>query len=121
MPRLREFDPNDAVHKAMTVFWRKGYLDTSVEDLVNVTGVSRFGLYDEFESKHGLFLACLGHYQDTLVQMAFGPVERPGASLSEIRAYFTQLLDLVSTKRGHLGCLMANTASEVAYRDGGAA
>ena len=117
MPRTREFDPNQALDKAMNVFWRKGYANTSIEDLVNVTGVNRYGLYDEFESKRGLFLACLDHYQDTVVEDAFGVVEQPNAGLKNIRAYFMRLLQPSDTDQVQLGCLMVNTASDVAPSD----
>ena len=63
MARSREFNPKEALEKAMYVFWQKGYINTSIDDLVQATGVSRFGLYDEFGSKHGLFLASLDYYQ----------------------------------------------------------
>lgn len=117
MARTREFDPDDARDKAMKVFWRKGYTNTSIGDLVGATGVNRYGLYDEFESKRGLFLSCLDHYQDSVGGMLFGIVERPGASLADVRAYFAKLVELSSTEMGKLGCLMANSASEVAPYD----
>ena len=117
MARTREFDPDDALDKAMKVFWQKGYANTSMEDLVSATGVNRYGLYDEFESKRGLFLAALDHYQNAVAGMLFGMVERPGASLADIRAYFAKLVELSSTDMGKLGCLMANCASEVAPHD----
>lgn len=117
MARIREFDPDEALDKAMKVFWQKGYANTSIEDLVNATGVNRYGLYDEFENKHGLFLAALDHYQNAVVGMLFGIVERPDASLAEIRAYFEKLLELSTSEMGKLGCLMANSASEVAPHD----
>ena len=117
MARIREFDPNVALDKAMKVFWQKGYANTSIEDLVSATGVSRYGLYDEFEDKHGLFLAALDHYQNAVVGTLFGRVERPGASLTDIRAYFAKLLELSSSDMGKLGCLMANCASEIASHD----
>lgn len=117
MARIREFDPDEALHKAMRVFWQKGYANTSIEDLVSATGVSRYGLYGEFEDKRGLFLAALDHYQDTVGAMLFGMVERPRASLADIRAYFSKLVEISSTEGGRLGCLMANCASEVAPHD----
>lgn len=117
MARIREFDPDEALDKAMKVFWQKGYANTSIEDLVSATGVNRYGLYDEFESKHGLFLAALDHYQNAVVGMLFGIVERPDASLAEIRAYFVKLVELSSSDMGKLGCLMANSASEVSPHD----
>lgn len=84
MSRVREFNPDEALTKAMGVFWQKGYANTSIDDLVNATGVNRYGLYGEFESKRGLFLACLDLYQDRVVEMAFGIVEQPSASLNEV-------------------------------------
>src|SRR5271155_2380599 len=113
MPRVRDFDPDVVLVQAMKLFWRKGYGNTSVKDLVDVTGVNRHGLYDEFKSKHKLFLACLDHYQEAIVGSAFGTVERPGASLQAIRIYFQTVLAHSDSQ----GCLMANTASDVAPYD----
>lgn len=117
MARNREFDPKEALDKAMMVFWQKGYVDTSIDDLVDATGVSRYGLYGEFGSKHGLFLASLDHYQDTAVKAFFGIVERPAAAMAEIRLYFDTILGLYSQPAGKLGCLMCNSATEVAPHD----
>lgn len=117
MARLREFDPDQALDKAMKVFWQKGYTNTSIEDLVSATGVNRYGLYGEFENKHGLFLAALDHYQNAVLGTLFGMVERPEASLTDIRAYFAKLVEISSSESGKLGCLMANSASEVAPHD----
>jgi len=119
MARNREFDPKEALEKAMMVFWQKGYVDTSIDDLVDVTGVSRYGLYAEFGSKRGLFLASLDYYQENAVQAFFGIVEQAGAALPEIRLYFDKILDFYSQPAGKLGCLMCNSATEVAPHDQG--
>lgn len=117
MARIREFDPDDALDKAMKIFWQKGYANTSIDDLVSATGVNRYGLYDKFENKQGLFLAALDHYQNAVAGMLFGIVERPGASLTDIRDFFAKLLEISSSEIGKLGCLMVNSASEVAPHD----
>ena len=117
MSRVREFDPAVALNKAMDVFWQKGYANTSIDDLVVATGVNRHGLYGEFESKRSLFLACLDHYQNEIVEMAFGVVEQPGASLSNIRAYFNMIGGPAPAGRGDMRCLMINTANDVAAHD----
>jgi hypothetical protein len=57
LPCNREFEPQDALQKAMVLFWRKGYLHTSLDDLVSETEVSRYGLYSTFGEKHALFNA----------------------------------------------------------------
>ncbi len=117
MARIREFDSFDALDKAMKVFWQKGYANTSMEDLVSATGVNRYGLYDEFESKRGLFLAALNHYESTVVGMLFAIVEQPDASLIDIRSYFTKLVELSSSSTGRVGCMLANSANELALHD----
>lgn len=114
MARRREFDPDEALTKAMGVFWKKGYFDTSVEDLVDATGVSRYGLYGEFKNKENLFWAALDRYQDTVLGPLFETVERANASLPEIREFFANILKAASHPMARLGCLMCNTASEVA-------
>ena len=105
MARNREFDPTEALEKAMMVFWQKGYVDTSIDDLVDATGVSRYGLYDEFGSKRGLFLASLDHYQNTAVNAYFGIIERTGAGMPEIKLYFDTLLNWYAQPEGKLRSL----------------
>ena len=118
MPRSREFEPQQALQKAMTLFWRKGYLDTSLDDLVAETGVSRYGLYGAFGDKQALFLAALDHYRDTVVTHLLGAMEASDGSLADIRRYFTTLLEATSLPIGRLGCLICNTAVELAPLDG---
>jgi len=50
------------------VLWSKGYGGTSVADLVQASGVNKFGLYAEFRDKHGLFVETLRYY--TLIDAA---------------------------------------------------
>ena len=117
MARPRSFDPAQTLSTAMKVFWERGYFNTSVDDLVAATGVSRYGLYDVYENKHGLFLAALDHYDATVFRALLAPVEKAGASIAEIRTYFGVLLSYAGKTEGGIGCLMCNSASEVAPFD----
>jgi TetR/AcrR family transcriptional repressor of nem operon len=105
----------------MHVFWQKGYSDTSLEDLVARTGVSRYGLYATFGDKHDLFVACLEYYRNVAVDWLISPMEAPDASLAEIRAYFENLMMAGNTPAGRMGCLICNTAVERAPFDKDAA
>ena len=53
------------LQKAMPVFWKRGYADTSVQDLEKITGVNKSGLYTEFRNKEDLFIECLKFYYET--------------------------------------------------------
>lgn len=59
MARPREFDESLAIDAAAEVFRRRGYAATSIEQLVEATGVHRGSLYATFGSKRGLFLRAL--------------------------------------------------------------
>lgn len=118
MPRNKEFEPEVVLEKAMGVFWRRGYFDTSVDELVQQVGVSRYGLYATFGNKHGLFLASLDRYQDTFVAQLLEGLESSNASLAQIQDYFSNFIEMCKTERGKWGCFMCNTATEMAAQDG---
>ena len=52
--RTKEFDPEEVENAVMQVFWRKGFAATSIQDLVEETGLSRSSLYSSFK-KEGHF------------------------------------------------------------------
>ena len=62
MAGVKQFDQDVLLDQAMAVFWRNGYQGTSIQDLVEATGVNRGSLYATFGDKCGLFLAVLDHY-----------------------------------------------------------
>ena len=62
MARKKEFDTEEILDRAIELFWRKGYSNTSVQDLVDYLGIDRGCLYNAFENKHAIFLAALDRY-----------------------------------------------------------
>jgi TetR/AcrR family transcriptional regulator, transcriptional repressor for nem operon len=118
MARPRQFDPDELLDRSMHEFWAHGYRDTSVDDLVRVTGVRPGSLYNAFPGgKRGLFLETLHRYSNLVVPEKLGALERPGAGLPELRAYFDGLVQDLSTPEGRIGCLMVNSAVELAAED----
>lgn len=59
MGRPRTFNEADVIAIAANAFLRTGYEGTSIDDLVEATGVRRGSLYKAFGSKRGLFLLSL--------------------------------------------------------------
>jgi TetR/AcrR family transcriptional repressor of nem operon len=117
MPRSKEFDPQGVLNRAMMVFWEKGFTETSYEDLVHSTGVNRYGLYSAFGDKHEFFLKAMDHYANTNISFMLGPMERSDASTPEIHRYFAMLLNSLGTAQEHFGCLIGNSAVEIAAPD----
>src|SRR5690554_7864220 len=62
MARPVEFDYNDVFTNAMEQFWREGFEASSVQKLLDVTGINRGTLYNSFGDKDTFFKACLEHY-----------------------------------------------------------
>lgn len=63
--RPRSFDRDQALTRAMEVFWAKGYADASMAELTAAMGVSAPSLYAAFGSKEQLFREAVELYQRT--------------------------------------------------------
>jgi AcrR family transcriptional regulator len=64
MGRAREFDADEALERAMTVFWRKGYEATSLSDLTRAMGINRPSLYAAYGNKQEVFRQALERYAE---------------------------------------------------------
>lgn len=117
MSRPREFEPSEALAKAVEVFRAKGYRGTSVEDLVAGTGVSRAGLYGTFGGKQELFASALRRYADTFRDRHLLGLHQPDAGLPELREYFQGLKSWMRHPDNGRGCLLCNTATELGAAD----
>jgi AcrR family transcriptional regulator len=65
MGRPKNFSREEVLEKAMSVFWKHGFADASLQDLERATGVNKSGLYSEFRDKKDLFVGCLRHYLES--------------------------------------------------------
>ena len=66
MPRTIEFDRAQAIARATQLFWKKGYTNTSVRDLLKAMRIGEGSFYNTVKSKKKLYLECLKHYNDTV-------------------------------------------------------
>lgn len=117
MPWQKSFDRKQAIEQAMLLFWRRGYEGTSMAELVEATGASRYGLYDEFGDKRGLFLAALDRYLARLVKPHYRALNRKNAGLDDIRSFFEAFIAVAGTPVQLMGCLMCHTVSRPIAND----
>jgi TetR/AcrR family transcriptional repressor of nem operon len=117
MVRTRTFDPAAALTRAVDLFSSKGYSETSMEDIVQATGVSRYGLYGTFGSKRELFEQALERYADSMGKQSFLRLLEPDASLDHIRSIFAERVDDMCCIEENKGCLFIHTAMELAPQD----
>jgi len=117
MNRARTFDPHAALSQVVDLFSSKGYSETSMEDIVQTTGVSRYGLYGTFGNKRELFEQALERYAEGMGKQSFLRLLEPGASLDHIRAIFDERVADMCCAEEHKGCLFIHTAMELAPQD----
>lgn len=137
MPRVKEFDPEAALERALDLFWRRGYEATSLRELVEHMGIPRQSLYDTFGDKRSLFLKVLARYEEQALQNTVKLLqidEIPSHRLATdeeararavkfmrspvaLRGFFETYLHEVVLDPERGSCLMANTALEVGEED----
>jgi TetR/AcrR family transcriptional repressor of nem operon len=117
MNRPRAFDPSATLNQVVDLFSSKGYSETSMEDIVQATGVSRYGLYGTFGNKRELFEQALEQYAEGMGKRSFLRLLEPGASLDHIRAIFDERVADMTASELNKGCLFIHTAMELAPQD----
>jgi TetR/AcrR family transcriptional repressor of nem operon len=117
MVRSREFDPSAALNAAMELFAAKGYSDTSMEDIVRATGVSRYGLYGTFGNKRELFEQALDRFAENMGKQSFLRLLDADASLDSIRQIFADRIDQMCCEEESRGCLFIHSTMELAPKD----
>jgi TetR/AcrR family transcriptional regulator, transcriptional repressor for nem operon len=117
MNRARTFDPAMTLGQIVDLFSSKGYAETSMEDIVQATGVSRYGLYGTFGNKRELFEQALEQYADSIGKRSFLRLLEPGASLEHVRQIFEARISEMFCGNERKGCLFIHTAMELAPQD----
>lgn len=115
MARGKEFDETEVLTKAMQLFWRQGYEKTSMQELVDVMGIHRRSIYDTFGDKHQLFLKSLALYEQNLVERINHEIPDELPTREKIRRLLAITLNRAADQP--VGCLVVNTATELALID----
>tara|TARA_R110002167_G_scaffold21879_3_gene78886 strand:- start:77 stop:661 length:585 start_codon:yes stop_codon:yes gene_type:complete len=113
MARPVEFEYNDVLNNAMEQFWREGFEASSVQKLLDVTGINRGTLYNSFGDKDTFFKACLDHYNKLIAKDLDASLNNVDlAPWAAIEKYFDQTVLSVSNKQRAMGCLLVNSFCE---------
>jgi AcrR family transcriptional regulator len=116
--RPRAYDPQIALARAAEKFWKAGYAGTSLDDLVEATGMNRPSLYAAFGDKRDLYLKTLEHYRDESRQLVrFALAGNPTLRVF-LKRFYDKALELY-LEDGPRGCYSIGTAATVAAVDDG--
>jgi len=115
--RPREFDIDRALEAATQQFWAVGYEATSLQDLLKSMGLSKSSLYQTFGNKHELFVRCLDHYQQSMVDKLNEQLNSSDSVKQFIGNFLEGVIAEAKNSSGRKGCLLVNTANELSQRD----
>jgi TetR/AcrR family transcriptional regulator, transcriptional repressor for nem operon len=107
--RSREFDEDEALWKAVLVFWQRGYTNTSVHDLVEGTGLQRSSLYRTFGDKESLYRRAVERYTEEQLRR----MPRGVGPKAAIRAWMEKSLEDAQRQDRPSGCLVISSAVEM--------
>jgi len=108
MARPITYDEEFVLNAALDQFWEEGFSRSSVDMLVDCTGLNKHSLYQAFGGKNGLFLRVLERYIHRRSRRYLAVFEQR-RGLEALAGYF----EVVLRKPDRRGCLVANTAVEL--------
>jgi TetR/AcrR family transcriptional repressor of nem operon len=113
----KSFDENEAIGKAMKVFWEKGFEQASMADLIAGTGITCGSLYNAFGCKKQLFVKALRKYDKENRRALLAELEAIDDPPRAIAALFDALVAETVADLDKKGCFLVNTASELMMHD----
>jgi TetR/AcrR family transcriptional regulator, transcriptional repressor for nem operon len=116
MARPREFDEEAVLDAVVECFWSQGYESTSVKDLMERTGLTAASLYNAYGDKRAMFRVALDHYIERSIGVRIQRCEVL-APRDAIRSFFDEILRRSLTDRERKGCMVVNSALELAPHD----
>ncbi len=118
MPRVKTYDEEEVLNRALELFWKKGFHDTSMQDLVDHLKISRAGIYSSFTDKATLFEKALEQY----ISGGFNQMKAYFSNRSDTKQalvdFFMDMASESDAEAGRRGCFVVNSTTELALENG---
>lgn len=102
--RPRNFCKNEALDRALEVFWRKGFESASICDLTEAMGINPPSLYAAFGNKEQLFCQALDRYGEVYAELRDEVLSAPTAR-EGIESLLREAARNLTDKTSPAGCL----------------
>ena len=116
MPRQKIFKQDEVLTAATNLFWKQGYHQTSIHNLVHQSGINRASLYNTFYDKENLFVQCFLMYRTNVVNYINGIIKSEKTAKNTLRVLFNSLYESYEKENGK-GCLICNSYAELLPTD----
>ncbi len=107
--RRRQFDADEALDRALEVFWVRGYEGATLPELTDAMGINRPSLYAAFGNKEQLFRSALDRYLSGPPSFLAAALKKSTARQA-VEAIFTGFLAMQRGRDKARGCLIVSGA-----------
>jgi AcrR family transcriptional regulator len=107
--RTRQFDADEALGRALEVFWARGYAGATLPELTKAMGINRPSLYAAFGNKEQLFRRALDHYRTGPLSFLTEALKQPTAG-AVVAAIFSGFVQMQRDRDRPRGCLIVSGA-----------
>jgi len=109
MGRAKAFEDQEALNKAMVLFWEKGYANTSLKELLSEMNILNGSFYNCFGNKKTVFIKALEAYQENSLEQR-RELFASGAPFKEnLRSLFTHSNKAPGGGECPKGCFLVNS------------
>ncbi|GAU08513.1 TetR/AcrR family transcriptional regulator [Desulfoplanes formicivorans] len=109
-----QFDREEVLDKVIELFWEKGYSGSSMQQVVNVTGLKPGSIYLSFTNKEGLFREALERYARKRKEQLRAVLDGAPSVGEGICAVFEQIVG-ETTAADYTSCFLVKTQLELAH------
>lgn len=100
------------VEKTAPIFNRKGFAGTSINDIIEATGLTKGSIYGNFESKDEVALAAFDYNFGLVSSMIKAKMATKPHTIDKLKVYLSVFSDFVNLPALHAGCPVLNTSVE---------
>jgi len=107
--RPSNFDHEEALEKALQVFWAHGYEGASMAELTEALGINKPSIYAAFGNKEELFHKALGKYLSGPLSYISEAMNQPTAR-ETVETFLTKSAELLTNPNNPHGCMIVQGA-----------
>jgi AcrR family transcriptional regulator len=107
--RPSNFNHEEALEKALHVFWARGYEGTSMAELTEALGINKPSIYAAFGNKEELFRKALGTYLSGPLSYISEAMNQPTA-WETVEMFLTKSAELLTNQSNPCGCMIVQGA-----------
>lgn len=112
MARVKKYNEEEVIEKALNLFWVNGYESTSTRMLEKAMGINQFSIYSSFKNKQGVLVESINAYKRRLDPLLNNLKDSP-KGLQAIKEYFYEFIEFSKENEQGKGCFIANISNEL--------